>query len=128
MRRVNYPWFVAVLVAVTILYTMLFACKVNAQTTTEEDTTVNVSTTMYNNCYDTTTFKGKARIEQMFVDDVYNEDGCYQVLLVDTKENEWVMEEIDLNLYEEVLVLLVDNETEDDITDDVIVHCWVGIE
>ena len=83
---------------------------------------------MYNNCYDTTTFKGKARIEQMFVDDVYNEDGCYQVLLVDTAENEWVMEEIDLSLYEEVLVLLVDNGTEDDITDDVIVHCWVGIE
>lgn len=132
MRRVNYPWYVIVLVVVTMLCTTILTTRVNAQQTIDTTTelirdTTTVSTTMYNNCYDTTMFKGNARIEQMFVEDIYEEDGCYQVLLIDTTENEWVITDIDLFLGEEVLVLLTDNNT-DELSDDVIVHCWVSVE
>ena len=132
MMRNNYPKFVVAIVVATILYTMFFVMRVNAQTNVTEDTTTNVSTTMYNDCYDTTTFKGNARIEQMFVEDViYDKDeneNSNLVMLIDTTENIWQVIDIDIYQGEEVLVLLVDNGTEGDITDDVIVHCWVGIE
>ena len=84
------------------------------EATTTEETTINVTTT----------------IEQMFVTNVeYSDDDVYNVVtLEDTQGNEWMYENIDLFLYEDVLVLMCDNETPEDITDDVIIHCWVGME
>lgn len=103
--------------------------RVEATTTTEE-TTINVTTTMMNNCWNDDLFKGNVRIEQMFVTNVeYSDDNVYNVVtLEDTQGNEWQYENIDLFLYEDVLVLMCDNETPEDITDDVIIHCWVGME
>ena len=98
-------------------------------TTTEEETTINVTTTMMNDCWDES-FKGNVRIEQMFVTNVeYSDDDVYNVVtLEDTQGNEWQYENIDLFLHEDVLVLMCDNETPEDITDDVIIHCCVGME
>lgn len=100
------------------------------EATTEEETTINVTTTMMNNCWNDDLFKGNVRIEQMFVTNVeYSDDDVYNVVtLEDTQGNEWMYENIDLFLYEDVLVLMCDNETPEDITDDVIIHCWVGME
>ena len=104
--------------------------RVEATTTTTEETTINVTTTMINNCWNDDLFKGNVRIEQMFVTNVeYSDDDVYNVVtLEDTQGNEWQYENIDLFLYEDVLVLMCDNETPEDITDDVIIHCWVGME
>lgn len=104
--------------------------RVEATTTTTEETTINVTTTMMNNCWNDDLFKGNVRIEQMFVTNVeYSDDDVYNVVtLEDTQGNEWEYENIDLFLYEDVLVLMCDNETPEDITDDVIIHCWVGME
>ena len=103
--------------------------RVEATTTTEE-TAINVTTTMMNNCWNDDLFKGNVRIEQMFVTNVeYSDDDVYNVVtLEDTQGNEWEYENIDLFLYEDVLVLMCDNETPEDITDDAIIHCWVGME
>ena len=100
------------------------------EATTTEETTINVTTTMMNNCWNDDLFKGNVRIEQMFVTNVeYSDDDVYNVVtLEDTQGNEWMYENIDLFLYEDVLVLMCDNETTEDITDDVIIHCWVGME
>ena len=100
------------------------------EATTTEETTINVTTTMINNCWNDDLFKGNVRIEQMFVTNVeYSDDDVYNVVtLEDTQGNEWMYENIDLFLYEDVLVLMCDNETPEDITDDVIIHCWVGME
>lgn len=100
------------------------------EATTTEETTINVTTTMMNNCWNDDLFKGNVRIEQMFVTNVeYSDDDVYNVVtLEDTQGNEWQYENIDLFLYDDVLVLMCDNETPEDITDDVIIHCWVGME
>lgn len=100
------------------------------EATTTEETTINVTTTMMNNCWNDDLFKGNVRIEQMFVTNVeYSDDDVYNVVtLEDTQGNEWMYENIDLFLYDDVLVLMCDNETTEDITDDVIIHCWVGME
>lgn len=100
------------------------------EATTTEEETINVTTTMMNNCWNDDLFKGNVRIEQMFVTNVeYSDDDVYNVVtLEDTQGNEWMYENIDLFLYEDVLVLICDNETPEDITDDVIIHCWVGME
>ena len=84
-------------------------------------------TTLYENCYDEQQFVGQARVEQMFVVDVEYNDDYNVVTLVDTQDNLWVYENIDLYVDEEVLVLLVDNNT-DAIEDDTIVHFWLGLE
>lgn len=104
--------------------------RVETTTTTTEETTINVTTTMMNNCWNDDLFKGNVRIEQMFVTNVeYSDDDVYNVVtLEDTQGNEWQYENIDLFLYEDVLVLMCDNETPEDITDDAIIHCWVGME
>ena len=94
-----------------------------------DDNTTTANVTMMNDCWDES-FKGNVRIEQMFVTNVeYSDDDVYNVVtLEDTQGNEWQYENIDLFLYEDVLVLMCDNETPEDITDDVIIHCWVGME
>ena len=122
-----------ILIVATVLVcgffiTTVVANVVNA-THKADDNTTTVNVTMMNDCWDES-FKGNVRIEQMFVTNVeYSDDDVYNVVtLEDTQGNEWMYENIDLFLYEDVLVLMCDNETTEDITDDVIIHCWVGME
>ena len=124
-----------ILIVVTGLVCIFFFATavtnvINAKYKVDDNTTINVTTTMMNNCWNDDLFKGKVRIEQMFVTNVeYSDDNVYNVVtLEDTQGNEWEYENIDLFLYEDVLVLMCDNETPEDITDDVIIHCWVGME
>lgn len=124
-----------ILIVVTGLVCIFFFATavtnvINAKYKVDDNTTINVTTTMMNNCWNDDLFKGNVRIEQMFVTNVeYSDDDVYNVVtLEDTQGNEWQYENIDLFLYEDVLVLMCDNETPEDITDDVIIHCWVGME
>ena len=124
-----------ILIVVTGLVCIFFFATavtnvINAKYKVDDNTTINVTTTMMNNCWNDDLFKGNVRIEQMFVTNVeYSDDDVYNVVtLEDTQGNEWEYENIDLFLYEDVLVLMCDNETPEDITDDVIIHCWVGME
>ena len=122
-----------ILIVATVLVCGFFIATVVANvvnaTHKVDDNTTTVNVTMMNDCWDES-FKGNVRIEQMFVTNVeYSDDDVYNVVtLEDTQGNEWMYENIDLFLYEDVLVLMCDNETPEDITDDVIIHCWVGME
>lgn len=87
-----------------------------------------VTVTMMKGCYDDEQFKGEVRIEQMFVEETKENREGYFVTLMDTDNNVWKVKDVDLYLYEEVLVLIADNETPEDVTDDMIIHCWVGLE
>ena len=95
-----------------------------------DDNTTSINVTMYDDCYDTTQFIGTPRVEQMFVTNVeYTDDEMYNVVtLEDTTGNVWEYEGIDLYLDDDVVVLMTDNNTPNDITDDYIVHFWVGLE
>ena len=122
-----------ILIVATVLVCGFFIATVVANvvnvTHKVDDNTTTVNVTMMNDCWDES-FKGNVRIEQMFVTNVeYSDDDVYNVVtLEDTQGNEWMYENIDLFLYEDVLVLMCDNETPEDITDDAIIHCWVGME
>jgi hypothetical protein len=88
---------------------------------------INVNTTMYD-CYDKEVFKGEVRLVQMFVTEVtYRKDYSNTVYLEDTKGEEWIVENVDLFLYEDVLVLMCDNNTPNDVTDDGIITFWVNM-
>ena len=120
---------------VTIVLTLVVmvgcATTTNAENvTTNNNNTTTIDTTLLSHCYDEEQFKGKVRIEQMFVTDVeYTDNDTYNVVtLEDTTGNVWMYEGIDLYLYDDVVVLMTDNNTPTDVTDDCIVHFWVSIE
>lgn len=94
--------------------------------TTQTEQFIDVTTTMMNAIDDS--FTGNYRIEQMFVESVsYTKDNHCVVLLEDTKGYLWELVDVEMYLYDDVLVLLADNYT-DTIVDDAIIHCWIGIE
>ena len=94
--------------------------------TTQTEQFIDVTTTMMNAIDDS--FTGNYRIEQMFVESVsYTRDNHCVVLLKDTDGYLWELIDVDMCLYDDVLVLLADNYT-DTIVDDAIIHCWIGIE
>ena len=121
---------------VTIVLTLVVmvgcATTTNAEnvTTNNNNNITTIDTTLLSHCYDEEQFKGNARIEQMFVTDVeYTDNDTYNVVtLEDTTGNVWMYEGIDLYLYDDVVVLMTDNNTPTDVTDDCIVHFWVSIE
>ena len=120
---------------VTIVLTLVAmvgcATTTNAENvTTNNNNTIAIDTTLLSHCYDEEQFKGNVRIEQMFVTDVeYTDNDTYNVVtLEDTTGNVWMYEGIDLYLYDDVVVLMTDNNTPTDVTDDCIVHFWVSIE
>ena len=116
-----------VVLALVISITGLALTADDAKTADNQRGTETYMTTLYERCYDEQQFVGQARVEQMFVVDVEYNDDYNVVTLVDTQDNIWVYENIDLYVDEEVLVLLVDNNT-DAIEDDTIVHFWLGLE
>ena len=106
------------------------ATTTNAENVTTNNNNTTIDTTLLSHCYDEEQFKGNVRIEQMFVTDVeYTDNDTYNVVtLEDTTGNVWIYEGIDLYLYDDVVVLMTDNNTPTDVTDDCIVHFWVSIE
>ena len=116
-----------VVLALVISITGLALTTDNTKAADNKRGTETYMTTLYEHCYDEQQFVGQARVEQMFVVDVEYNDDYNVVTLVDTQDNLWVYENIDLYVDEEVLVLLVDNNT-DAIEDDTIVHFWLGLE
>lgn len=112
----------------TILGGMTKGAKTDNDTedTTQKEQFIDVTTTMMNAIDDS--FTGNYRIEQMFVESVsYTMDNHCVVLLKDTDGYLWELIDVDMCLYDDVLVLLADNYT-DTIVDDAIIHCWIGIE
>ena len=98
----------------------------NTEDTTQTEQFIDVTTTMMNAIDDS--FTGNYRIEQMFVESVsYTKDNHCVVLLEDTEGYLWELIDVEMYLYDDVLVLLADNYT-DTIVDDAIIHCWIGIE
>ena len=98
----------------------------NTEDTTQTEQFIDVTTTMMNAIDDG--FTGNYRIEQMFVESVsYTKDNHCVVLLEDTEGYLWELIDVEMYLYDDVLVLLADNYT-DTIVDDAIIHCWIGIE
>lgn len=94
----------------------------------EGNNTITIDTTIMN-AIDTSIDLSTVRIEQMFVVNTYidsiTED--YVIVLEDTKGMLWEYSNIDVYMEEEVLVLLSDNSTQE-VEDDFIIHFWIGIE
>ena len=120
---------VCVLLVVAIIGTIFGGMTKSAKTdndTTQTEQFIDVTTTMMNAIDDS--FTGNYRIEQMFVESVsYTRDNHCVVLLEDTEGYLWELIDVEMYLYDDVLVLLADNYT-DTIVDDTIIHCWIGIE
>lgn len=120
---------VCVLLVVAIIGAIFGGMTKSAKTdndTTQTEQFIDVTTTMINAIDDS--FTGNYRIEQMFVESVsYTKDNHCVVLLEDTEGYLWELIDVEMYLYDDVLVLLADNYT-DTIVDDTIIHCWIGIE
>lgn len=120
---------VCVLLVVVIIGIIFGEMTKSAKTdndTTQTEQFIDVTTTMMNAIDDS--FTGNYRIEQMFVESVsYTRDNHCVVLLEDTEGYLWELIDVEMYLYDDVLVLLADNYT-DTIVDDAIIHCWIGIE
>ena len=129
MSKVMKNVIVIVGLTVVVFLTSLFASvcvteRVKANTETE---TSNTITTNIVDASDER-FVGTKRIEQMYVTETYTDtEGVYHILMEDNAGYLWEITDIDLYPYEDVLVLMCDNNTES-ITDDEIIHCWVGLE
>ena len=120
---------VCVLLVVAIIGTIFGGMTKSTKTdndTTQTEQFIDVTTTMMNAIDDS--FTGNYRIEQMFVESVsYTRDNHCVVLLEDTEGYLWELIDVEMYLYDDVLVLLADSYT-DTIVDDAIIHCWIGIE
>ena len=94
----------------------------------EENDLITINTTIIN-AIDESIDLNTIRIEQMFVIDTYIDEDTddYVIVLEDNRGYTWECINMDLYLYEDVLVLMSNNNTED-VSDDVFIHYWVGIE
>lgn len=130
-KRVSKVVGIVVCVLLVVAIIGLIISETVKSTKTDNDITqteqfIDVTTTMMNAIDDS--FTGNYRIEQMFVESVsYTKDNHCVVLLEDTEGYLWELIDVEMYLYDDVLVLLADNYT-DTIVDDAIIHCWIGIE
>ena len=94
----------------------------------EENDIITIDTTIIN-AIDESIDLNTIRIEQMFVIDTYIDEDTddYVIVLEDNHGYTWECINMDLYLYEDVLVLTSNNNTED-VSDDVFIHYWIGIE
>ena len=94
----------------------------------EEENIIDVNTTIINAINESIDLN-TIRIEQMFVIDTYIDEETeeYVIVLEDNHGLTWECTDMDIYLYEDVLVLMTNMNTED-ITDDEFIHCWVSIE
>jgi hypothetical protein len=95
----------------------------------EQNDVLTVNTTIINSI-DESIDTNTIRIEQMFVIDTYIDEDTNNFVSVLEDNNGYVWEcvNMDLYLYEDVLVLMSNNNTVDTIEDDVFIHYWIGIE
>ena len=94
----------------------------------KENDLITINTTIIN-AIDESIDLNTIRIEQMFVIDTYIDEDTddYVIVLEDNHGYTWECVNMDLYLYEDVLVLMSNNNTED-VSDDVFIHYWTGIE
>ena len=104
------------------------ATNLEKEVCVNDENIINVNATIIN-AIDESIDLDTIRLEQMFVIDTYidTETDDYIVVLEDNKGYVWECVNIELYLYEDVLVLMSDNHTED-ITDDMLIHYWISIE
>ena len=104
------------------------ATNLEKEVCVNDENIINVNATIIN-AIDESIDLDTIRLEQMFVIDTYidTETDDYIVVLEDNKGYVWECVNIELYLYEDVLVLMSDNHTED-VIDDVFIHYWISIE
>lgn len=95
----------------------------------EENNVITINTTIMN-AIDESIDLNTIRIEQMFVIDTYIDEvtNDFVSVLEDNNGYVWECVNMDLYLYEDVLVLMSNNNTTDNVEDDVFIHYWIGLE
>ena len=95
----------------------------------EENNVITINTTIMN-AIDKSIDLNTIRIEQMFVIDTYIDEDTndFVSVLEDNSGHVWECINMDFYLYEDVLVLLSNNNTIDNVEDDVFIHYWIGVE
>lgn len=96
---------------------------------TEDNNVITINTTILN-AIDKSIDLNTIRIEQMFVIDTYIDEvtNDFVSVLEDNNGHVWECVNMDLYLYEDVLVLMSNNNTTDNVEDDVFIHYWIGLE
>ena len=95
----------------------------------EENNVITINTTIMN-AIDKSIDLNTIRIEQMFVIDTYIDEDTndFVSVLEDNSGHVWECMNMDFYLYEDVLVLMSNNNTIDNVEDDVFIHYWIGVE
>ena len=95
----------------------------------EENNVITVNATIMN-AIDKSIDLNTIRIEQMFVIDTYIDEDTndFVSVLEDNSGHVWECMNMDFYLYEDVLVLMSNNNTIDNVEDDVFIHYWIGVE
>lgn len=101
----------------------------NNEVCVEDNNVITINTTIMN-AIDKSIDLNTIRIEQMFVIDTYIDEitNDFVSVLEDNNGNVWECVNMDLYLYEETLVLMSNNNTVDNVEDDVFIHYWIGLE
>lgn len=101
----------------------------NNEVCVEDNNVITINTTIMN-AIDESIDLNTIRIEQMFVIDTYIDEvtNDFVSVLEDNNGHVWECVSMDLYLYEDVLVLMSNNNTIDNVEDDVFIHYWIGLE
>lgn len=101
----------------------------NNEVCVEDNNVITINTTIMN-AIDKSIDLNTIRIEQMFVIDTYIDEvtNDFVSVLEDNNGNVWECVNMDLYLYEETLVLMSNNNTVNNVEDDVFIHYWIGLE
>lgn len=101
----------------------------NNEVCVEDNNVITINTTIMN-AIDESIDLNTIRIEQMFVIDTYIDEDTndFVSVLEDNSGHAWECMNMDFYLYEDVLVLMSNNNTIDNVEDDVFIHYWIGVE
>lgn len=123
--------FVVVMTAIAVGVTQKKAERKqeNNEVCVEDNNVITINTTIMN-AIDESIDLNTIRIEQMFVIDTYIDEvtNDFVSVLEDNNGHVWECVNMDLYLYEDVLVLMSNNNTTDNVEDDVFIHYWIGLE
>ena len=121
--------FVVVMTAVGVAQKRDERKQENNEVCVEDNNVITINTTIMN-AIDKSIDLNTIRIEQMFVIDTYIDEitNDFVSVLEDNNGNVWECVNMDLYLYEETLVLMSNNNTIDNVEDDVFIHYWIGLE
>ena len=115
------------LTTITLAVSVLLGTGVSVHGHSDVIETQTVETTMMQDYYLEEAYIGTPRVEQMFVVNTEDVNGWYVVTMEDLHGHVWEVLDYALHLYDDVFVLIVDNNTPNYLDDDVVVRCWVGI-